>query len=224
MTVQIKWKLGSKYVPVQLLPDYLRSEGLYVPGGYICEQCGWHTERVGFSGVQASRAHMRVHANSRDWVLWFRMLHALATSCVLSIGVFFDKPMNEPTLDGFRVCAVVSAIVISLVATLHSDRVSSARLTLFVIGWTASLISAWTIQVPANLYAIEPISWLGLAGITAGFWAVKSIARSFRRRYVDGGRRRYWSVWVPTSEEALEEHETWALGRSNVLRVPDRKT
>ena len=223
MTDQIKWKAGSELVPTPLLPAFIRAEKLYIPGGYICEHCGWRTERVGFSGVQASRGHMKAHANTRSWVGWFRALHVVAATVVILTGFVFGLSMSSPTLEVVRAGTAALAIVIAVIAAFLNDRFSDTRLAVLLIGWAASLASAWMIQIPASLVAIEPTMWVSLGGLIAGFWTVKPIARSLRRRRVDRGRRRYLAIWVPTSEEAQEEYEDWAAGRSNVFRVPERK-
>ena len=181
MTDQIKWKTGPKYVPTSLLPAYMSTEGLYAPGGYMCEQCGWHTERVGFFGVQASRGHMRVYASTGSRVAWFRALHVLAPICVMLAGFILDLPKNGPTIEVIRVSAAALAIVIAIISKLLNDRLSGTRFALLIIGWLTSLVSMWTIQVPSNLVAIEPMMWASPGGVTAGFWIVEPIARSLRR-------------------------------------------
>ena len=166
---------------------------------------------------------MRVHASTGSRVAWFRALHVLAAICVMLAGFILDLPKNGPTIEVIRVSAAALAIVIAIISKLLNDRLSGTRFALLIIGWLTSLVSMWTIQVPSNLVAIEPMMWASPGGVTAGFWIVEPIARSLRRRRVDRGRRRYWAVWVPTSEEAQEEYEVWAMGKPKVIRAPNRK-
>ncbi|MDP3061864.1 MAG: hypothetical protein Q8O40_01435 [Chloroflexota bacterium] len=59
-------------VPEEALPEHLKKEGAYQPGGYHCWQCGFSTTKKGFSGRQALRAHIKSHVLLRR--AWLRPL------------------------------------------------------------------------------------------------------------------------------------------------------
>ena len=52
-------------IPEEAVPKQLADKNLYKPSGYACQECKFISNKKGFAGRQALRAHLKKHKNER---------------------------------------------------------------------------------------------------------------------------------------------------------------
>lgn len=220
---------STDLLPEETLPADLAERNLYRPAGFSCRRCSFTSEKQGFSGRQALRAHLKKHKNEdRAWQVP-AVRQALVVATVVGVGVmgWLDVDLPEsfqsqmPLLDlpnasawalfGSAIGLALASAYLSIVEAV----VGGALLTAFlrwVVG-LGSLVGVWALSGIWGFVSPEPsliilapvvvlVAFTPLLAGRAGY-----VRLMVKRRQVRSGS--YTAMVKPKNAEAGWESWLW---------------
>lgn len=199
-------------VPLGNIPQDMVDQEAYKLSGFLCWTCGWRTEKLGYSGRQAVRAHSRIHAlEKRAWrrplaavlaVLAF-MGAAAASGAAgwLRSPAYLDVSVPAVALMSIEISALGLAVLVALKAGLPSTQPSPRLVWALRVAVAAALLPAVIVTVAeVSLLRID-LGWrdyilVSLAAALAAFLA--PMAGDFR--WLVRRRKRVPPGYTPLAE------------------------
>ncbi len=225
-------------LPEEELPPELAQRGLYRPAGIACHHCAFTTNKKGFSGRQALRAHLKRHKrDARAWrqplvrqglvagsivaLVLLGMIGSADLRTELHSALPFGVPLvtlPELTMGWGTVVVAVALLSLSLWMLAVPGEFGGQPLFRVLLGLrvVASLLSAWVVVGAWGVVTPE-LSWpmmapvLVVVGLTPVLAAKAGMVRLLvRRRGVRSGS--YSNLVSP--KDSLAGAEAWLWSQS----------
>ena len=156
-------------------------------GGFGCRDCAWTTPRKGNSGIQALRAHLKVHVRDRRAVV--NTLLTQATVLVVAIAIAITPMLLQilfpdwtsvirpyaPVETGLTISTTVAAstfLAVSVLLNGHQYIMSGKRQWWFRYMWSVRLLMVFMWMVASSMWSTNGQEiWLPLLTTVLVPWA-----------------------------------------------------